>query len=122
MATSISKRNNVLFICMLLIHLFKPIVSSGAYFILIKGTAHQDSVAGTSPLLSKEFFQCAREESCTHVVKLTHGYMVVYSIDELKKRRNEALYLYEKVKLQGKFIVNFTAIVFYRNEKIIGTG
>ena len=122
MATSISKRNNVLFICMLLIHLFKPTLSRGTYFSLIKGTAHQDSVAGTSPVLRKEFFQCAREESCTHVVKIPHGYVIVYGIDELKKRRNGALSIYEKVKLQGKFIVNFTAIVFYRNEKIIGTG
>ena len=121
MATSISKRNNVLYICMLLIHLFKPIVSSGAYFRLIKGIDHQDSVAGTSPVLREEFFQCAREESCTHVVKLSHGYMVVYGIDELEKRNNEALSIYEKVKLQGKFNVNFTAIVFYRNEKVIGT-
>ena len=87
---------------MLLIHLFKPIVSSGAYFRLIKGIDHQDSVAGTSPVLREEFFQCAREESCTHVVKLSHGYMVVYGIDALEKIRNEALSIYEKVKLQGK--------------------
>ena len=82
---------------MLTIHLIKPTLSSGAYFRLIKGIDHQESVAGTSPLLSKEFFQCAREESRTHVVKLSHEHIVVYGIDVLEKIKNETLPFMKKL-------------------------
>ena len=99
-----SKQNHVLYVCMVLFQSFKPIIATGAYFQLITGADSQNSIEDTPPHIHKEFHQCGREQSCTHVIKLPHGYEVIHGSNELGKRKHEAVHIYEKMWLPGKII------------------
>ena len=101
MVHSVSKWIHALFIHMILFHLFKSINANGAYFRLIEGLDNQSNVANSTQHISKEFYQCGREKSCTHVIKLPHGYELINGSEELGKRKHEAVCIYEKSSFLG---------------------
>ena len=101
-----SKWSRVLYIYMVLFHSLKPVLVNGEYFVLIAGTDHR--AGDMKPQIPKEFFQCIREESCTHVMKTSKGYLLVHGIDDLGKRQHEAICIYEKKGLLGMIVLYFS--------------
>ena len=89
---------------MVLYHSFMPVLSIGTYFHLVAGTDEKSSAVDKTPHIRREFFQCGREKSCTHVVKLTNGYAPVLGSVELEKRIQEALCVYKKILIPSKTI------------------
>ena len=105
MATLTSKWCHVLCINVVLFHIFGEVHSKVGKFKLISMTGMQNSVADEKPHIRKEFYLCGRDQSCTHVVELSSGFVLVHNSIELEKRKYEALRIYEKVKSQGKSIL-----------------
>ena len=81
---------------------FKPVLGNRALFKLISGTDERNNLGEREPRIRKEFFQCGREKSCSHVIKVANGYVLVYGSDELRKIKDKAVCIYEKVKIQVK--------------------
>ena len=75
-------------------------ISAGLFYKLIESKDKQNCVADKEPHIHKEFFQCSREQSCTHVVRLLDKCMLVYGSSSGK---HEATYIYKKMNLSSKF-------------------
>ena len=73
-----------------------------AKFKLLSGKAVQNNAADGAPHIRKEFFLCGRDQSCTNVVELSSGLVLIHSSIELDERKYGAVRIYEKVKSQGK--------------------
>ena len=89
------------FIQLILLHSVKSQADTGIYFKLIKGTIKESNGGSTTLLIDKEFFQCGREKPCTHVMQVASEYMTIHGNEELRKRKNSAMRIYEKVKAEG---------------------
>ena len=87
---------------MIIFHNLSPIYSEGVSFKLLSGTDMQNSAADEGPYIRKEFFQCGRKQSCTHVIELFSGFVLANGSIELEERKYGAVRIYEKVKLNGK--------------------
>ena len=61
-----------------------------SHFELINNSGQQKGEQGTGPFLHKKFFQCDREPTCTHVIKLDGSgeYVVVHGERALVKMTN----------------------------------
>ena len=91
----------VFYIQLILFPSIKPHLTIGMNFKLIKGTDRVSSAGDREPLIRKEFFRCAREQSCTHVVQLANAFVVIHGSEELRKMENRAVRIYEKVNTEG---------------------
>ena len=94
-------KRNVLYIHLILFQLLKFNFATGVYFKLIKGVDKKDNAEENTPLIRKEFFQCGREQSCTHVLRLANGYTKIYGSKDLKGKEHSAVCIYEKAKIRG---------------------
>ena len=100
MATTKSKRSQVLCLYLVIIPLFQPCHATGRYFKMVAGTECELNEGDSQDaLIRKEFFQCSREDSCTHVMKTSQNYVIVHDSDELRKRKYEAMCIYKKMQL-----------------------
>ena len=73
--------------------------------MLVKGKQEQRSPESQQAQTHKKFFQCGRQESCTHVITTLNEYVLVYGIEELRRREHQAVYIYEKQQL-GKLALS----------------
>ena len=66
--------------------------SSGSFYQLLNAE-EGDMFSTTGTLFNKKFYQCDREERCTHVVKLIDGneFKMVYGNEALKNLPEAAL-------------------------------
>ena len=117
MALTKSMRIYVLYIHLVLIHLVEPQVKAGVYFKLIKGTKKERNSGDVGPFIQKDFFQCARTETCTHLLQLANEYMIINGSEELGKRKKSAVQIYEKVKTKGNSSPLLNANEAYRRNK-----
>ena len=101
MAVITSRNLNILVSQLVLLHSVIPQVKTGVYFKLIKGPDKESRAGDTVSLICKEFFQCGREQSCTHVMQLSNKYVVLHGSEELRKRKGSAVRIYEKVRTEG---------------------
>ena len=92
----------VLCIYVMLFHMFGRVRSKVATFKLLSGRDVQINTEDEAPHIRKEFFLCGRDQSCTHVVELSSGYVLVRGSIELEGRKQGAVRIYEKVRSQGK--------------------
>ena len=86
---------------MFLFHALYPAIKAGSYYKVIASKDEAYSVAAPAPHIRKEFFQCGRDQSCTHVLRIVSRYVLVYGSEEFEKREHEADIVYEKIKLPG---------------------
>ena len=103
MAATTSRKTLVFCIHLILSHSVKFQDTGGVYFKRIEGSKMEQNIEDKSTLIHKEFYQCGREESCTHVIQLANNFMAVYGIGELELRKSSAVSIYEKMKIKGKF-------------------
>ena len=101
MAVIISNWCHALCNYVMLFHMFGTVHSKVATYTLLSETAARNNAADKAPHIPKEFFMCGRDQSCTHVIELSSGCVLVHGIVELEKRKYGALRMYEKVKSQG---------------------
>ena len=102
MASIPSNWFQVLCIYVMLFHMFGIVHSKVAKFKLLLGRDVQINAEDETPHIRKEFFLCGRDQSCTHVVELSSGYVLIRGSIELEGRKQGAVRIYEKVKSQGK--------------------
>ena len=107
----ISKLDDVLCLYMVLFHSFHLVHANRTYFQLIAGADIQSSAADSAPHIRKEFYHCGREESCTHVMRLSNGYTLIHGSDELKTQQHEAVCIYKKMWLPGKIILHLAGLI-----------
>ena len=105
MAVSISIKIHTFYFCILLLHSLKPNCTDAMYFKMITSTNEEKSVGDMAPFIHKEFFQCGRQETCTHVMRMSTGYATVHGSDDLETRKHQALCVYEKMHIPGKVIL-----------------
>ena len=101
MATLPSKCCHVLCIYGMLFHMFGIVHSKVAKFKLLSGRDVQNNAKDGARHIRKEFFLCGRDQSCTHVIELSSGYVLVRGSIELEEQKYGAVRIYEKVKSQG---------------------
>ena len=99
-STSI-KISYVIYFCIIQFCIVKARFTTGIYFKLITGADDEISVRGAKPVIGTEFFQCGIEQSCTHLLNLANEYVITHGSEELRRRKDNAVSIYEKVKLQG---------------------
>ena len=104
MAVVISNWLNAVCIYMILFHMIGEVHSKEAKFKVIVGNDVESNAADGAPHISKEFFECGRDQSCTHVVELFEGFVLAHGNIELEKKRYGAVRIYEKVESQGAHI------------------
>ena len=80
------------------------VYSKKAKFNIIVGNDMESNAADGAPHISQEFFECGRDQSCTHVVELFEGFVLAHGSIELEKKRYGAVRIYEKVASQGAHI------------------
>ena len=99
-------KSRKLFLFYIYFVLFRSVTSqdtTGMHFKLIKGVNMEYHAGDTSSLIQKQFFQCGREKSCTHVIQLTTNFVTVHGSNELEMKKGSAVRIYEKVELKGKW-------------------
>ena len=60
-----------------------------------------ENAGETAPLIHKKFFQCCREQSCTHVIQHFNEQHITHGSEELGKRKHGAVRINEKVKIKN---------------------
>ena len=104
MAAFPSRQFPAVYIYSLILYSIKPPVTTGLYFKLISGIDTEISAGHAAPYTNQEFFECGMQQSCTHVIKVGSGFLTVHGKDELGRRKHEAEFIYEKMKLLGKIV------------------
>ena len=107
MAVAARRKAHTLYLYVLLFGHFRSLFATGIYFKLVTGREDANEQGEKGPLVRKEFFQCGREQSCTNILKLASGYVLVYGTDELSKRKHEAECIYQKINVPGIKLYDF---------------
>ena len=105
MVVSKSRKVHTFYLCIFLLHSLKPNCTDAMYFKMITGANEKKCVGDMASLIHKEFFQCGREQSCTHVIKISTGYVTVHGSVDLQARKDQALCVYEKMHIPGEVIL-----------------
>ena len=97
-----AKQTRAFYLYIILFHLLDLRITTGTYFELIAGKDEWKGDGNKAAIIRKDFFQCGRDKSCTHVMKFANGYKLVNDSIEFEKRKKEAVFIYERIKLIGK--------------------
>ena len=93
---------HVFCIYVMLFDMFGTVHSKVTEFKLLSGQAVHGNAVDAEPHMCTDFLQCGRDQSCTHVIELSSGCVLVHGNIELEKRKYGAVRIYEKVRSQGK--------------------
>jgi len=98
---------DILYIYLILFQSLKLKSTTGVYFKLVKGIEKKDNTKEGAPLIRKEFLQCGKEQSCTHVIRLVNGYTKIYGSKDLEEKEHSAVCIYEKAKIRASSCMEY---------------